>query len=138
MGTFSNLVRKSDLYGNVHFISLYATILSRLAYNNDNSFLKLYCAIFGPIVTPQIMSDIDKASTPYLIKDGDIFTLNSNMNATNELSKHEFSFKEEHFIAFNELNIPKNVNIITNEIKGVVQPVIAGVPPYPIWLNMFQ
>ena len=37
--TFKNLSRKSEKYGDVHFISFLGAILSRLAYLNDNKFL---------------------------------------------------------------------------------------------------
>ena len=62
MNTFSNMSRKSDQYGNVHFISLYGSILSRLAYMNDNTFLDCYCKIFGPVVSLQILQAIDSVS----------------------------------------------------------------------------
>ena len=141
MNTFSNMSRKADQYGNVHFISLYGVILSRLAYMNDNKFLDSYCAIFGPIVSLQILQAIDAVSANDInkeIKDQDIFRLKSDGNATsisgggNEpLDKYQYTFNNERFLAFNELNIPKNVNIITGEISGTVVPVLSGLPPTP-------
>ena len=56
----SNMSRKADKYGNIHFISLYGTILSRLAYTNDNKFLELYNKIFGPIIVLEILKNINK------------------------------------------------------------------------------
>ena len=38
----SNLTRSSEKYGDVHFISFLGAILARLAYLNDNKFLKNY------------------------------------------------------------------------------------------------
>ena len=40
--TFKNLSRKSEKYGDVHFISFLGATLSRLAYLNDNKFLTSY------------------------------------------------------------------------------------------------
>ena len=134
MNTFSNMSRKSDQYGNVHFISLYGAILSRLAYMNDNKFLDCYCKIFGPIVLPEILNSIDAISPKDLkneINDQQTFRLTSptQMGGDNPLDKYEYTFKNEHFIAFNALNIPKNVNIVTGEILGTVVSVLAGSPP---------
>ena len=116
----SNMSRKADKYGNVHFISLYGAILSRLAYANDNKFLNLYNQIFGPVIITEILKDINKISPENLkaeINDQSTFNLN---DTNNPLSKYKYSFKNEHFIAFNELNIPRNVNLITNEIDFTV------------------
>jgi hypothetical protein len=57
----ANMTRKADHYGNVNFISLFGTILSRLAYFNDNLFLENYNKIFGQIITPGMMADINNA-----------------------------------------------------------------------------
>lgn len=139
MNTFSNMNRKADQYGNVHFISLYGVILSRLAYMNDNKFLDCYCKIFGPVVSLQILQAVDAVSANELkneINDQQIFRLKSDGDATsisggnnNPLNKYEYTFKNDHFIAFNELNIPKNVNIVTGEINGTVVPILSGIPP---------
>ena len=133
MNTFSNMNRKADQYGNVHFISLYGVILSRLAYMNDNKFLDSYCAIFGPIVSPQILKAIDSVSANELnneIRDQDIFRLKSG-GGNESLDKYQYTFNNERFLAFNSLNIPKNVNIVTGEIGGTIVPVLSGLPPTP-------
>ena len=36
--TISNISRKADKYGDVHFVSFLASTLSRLAYFDDNHF----------------------------------------------------------------------------------------------------
>ena len=134
MNTFSNMSRKADQYGNVHFISLYGVILSRLAYMNDNKFLDSYCAIFGPIISLQILKAIDTVSANDInkeIKDQDMFRLKSGGGGNEPLDKYQYTFNNERFLAFNELNIPKNVNIITGEISGTVVPVLSGLPPTP-------
>jgi hypothetical protein len=133
MNTFNNISRKSDQYGNVHFISLYGAILSRLAYMNDNKFLDCYCKIFGPIVLPQILQGINNVSANDLkneINDQQMFQL-TQAGGSNPLEQYEYTFKNEHFLAFNALNIPKNVNIVTGEIAGTVVPVLSGAPPTP-------
>ena len=134
MNTFSNMSRKADQYGNVHFISLYGVILSRLAYMNDNKFLDSYCAIFGPIVSLQILQAIDAVSANEInqeIKDQDIFRLKSDGGGDASLDKYQYTYNNERFLAFNSLNIPQNVNIITGEINGTVVPVLSGLPPTP-------
>lgn len=53
--TISNLSRKSDKYGDVHFISFLGATLARLAYMNDNKFLTSYSQIMGPVIQPKIL-----------------------------------------------------------------------------------
>jgi hypothetical protein len=48
--TISNLNRKADKYGDVHFISFLGATLSRLAYFDDNKFLTNYNSIMGPVI----------------------------------------------------------------------------------------
>lgn len=122
----SNLSRTADSYGNVHFISLYGTILSRLAYCNDNTFLPRYNQIFGPVIVPEIMQSIDAVSASNIkaeMNDQNTFKLNT---ATDPLNKYSYAFKTDHFIAFNALNIPQNVNIINGEISGTPTYAIEG------------
>lgn len=130
-GMMSNMRRKADKYGNIHFISLYGAILSRLAYNNDNTFLELYDKIFGPVIIPEILSGINKVSVNNLeniLDDEKIFDLK---DSSNQLSKYTYTFDGKLFIAFNEIQIPKNVNYITNEIKGTPEFVLKGQSPPP-------
>ena len=57
--TISNLSRKSDMYGNLHFISFLGATLSRLAYMDDNKFLTSYSRIMGPVIHPEILKGIN-------------------------------------------------------------------------------
>jgi hypothetical protein len=101
---------------------------------NDNKFLDCYCKIFGPIVLPQILQAIDAVSVNDLkkeINDQQMFQLTQTGGGNNPLDKYEYTFKNEHFLAFNALNIPKNVNIVTGEITGTVIPVLSGASPTP-------
>jgi hypothetical protein len=43
--TIKNLSRKSEKYGDVHFISFLGSVLARLAYLNDNKFFRIYNSI---------------------------------------------------------------------------------------------
>ena len=117
--TISNLSRKADKYGNLHFISFLGSTLSRLAYFNDNKFLKNYCDIMGPIIQPKILKGIDSVESnnlPLLLDDQTIFGLNKDNNDI--FAKHEYEYKGKNFIDFVSLNIPQNINIINGELGG--------------------
>ena len=81
--TVSNLSRTADKYGDVHFISFLGSILSRLAYMNDNKFLTQYMAIMGPIIVPKIMMGINSVPSTnlsMLLDDQQIFGLDKSPN----------------------------------------------------------
>ncbi len=61
--TFSNFSRKSDKYGDVHFISFLGATLARLAYFDDNKFLNQYTSIMGPVIHPQILTAINSVNS---------------------------------------------------------------------------
>ena len=64
--TFSNLTRKADKYGDVHFLSFYGAVLSRLAYLDDNNFYKNYVSIMGPVIHEKILISINSVSSDNL------------------------------------------------------------------------
>ena len=69
--TISNLSRKPDKYGDIHFISFLGSTLARLAYMDDNKFLTNYNKIVGPVIQPQILEGINNVeSNIYFSKDG--------------------------------------------------------------------
>jgi len=106
----NNLTRKSEKYGNIHFISFYCAVLSRLAYISDEYFLHKYTSIFGPIINENIMKCINESSIPDLLEDEKIFKLNNG-------NPHNFStytHKGKLFVEFIELT--KKVNVVNNEI----------------------
>ena len=122
--TITNVTRESDQYGNVHFISLYGTILSRLAYFNDNKFLTNYCKIVGTVVPYSILKSINSVSTndlQKLLNDQELYELS---NSKKPLSSYTYEFGGKKYIAFNALNIPQNVNIINEEKNGTVKTVV--------------
>ena len=131
MNTFKNLSRKNDKYGNLHFISFMSSILARLAYFNDNKFLTMYNSIFGPVISEKILTDIDNVTQDNLSKllnDQDLFGLTGQDGDI--FKNNEYIYNNKRFIDVLSLNIPQNVNIITNEIKGTISltnPVV--VPP---------
>ena len=79
--TIKNLSRKSEKYGDVHFISFLGSILSRLAYLNDNKFLANYNAIMGPVIQPRILkaiNSVNPANLNSLLDGTDFFVLEAN------------------------------------------------------------
>ena len=81
--TLNNFSRKSDRYGDVHFISFLGATLARLAYFDDNKFLNQYTAIMGPVIYPQLLADIDSVDANNLrelLNDEKIFNLNNEEN----------------------------------------------------------
>lgn len=115
----SNLNRKADRYGDVHFISFLGATLSRLAYMNDNFFLKCYSQIMGPVIQPRILQGINNVSPNNLadlLDDQKIFGLDKSPNDI--FSNYEYQYKGKNFIDFIKLNMPQNINIINADIKG--------------------
>ena len=81
--TIKNLSRKSEKYGDVHFISFLGSILSRLAYLNDNKFLANYNAIMGPVIQPRILkaiNSVNPSNMDLLLDDQTLFGLNKDQN----------------------------------------------------------
>lgn len=60
--------KQNKKYGNLHFISFLAVVLSRLAYCNDNAFLPNYVSIMGPIIDKKYLTAIDKIPYDQLYK----------------------------------------------------------------------
>lgn len=129
-------------YGSTHFISLYAVILSRLVYFDDNDFLQKYVEIFGNIIPTKLLQSINqvcKEDTAEKIKnDQEMFSLIDENGKPNTIStilgldikndnnrkletKYLYKHDDKYFLAFNELNIPRNVNIITGERDGEIE-----------------
>jgi hypothetical protein len=115
----SNLNRKSEKYGDVHFISFFGAILARLAYLNDNNFLKNYASIIGPVIQPKILQAINGVNPNnlrLLLDDQTLFGLNKWPNDT--FRNFEYSYKGRNYLDVLKLNIPQNVNIINGETIG--------------------
>ena len=117
--TIKNFSRKSEKYGDVHFISFLGSILSRLAYLNDNKFLTSYNSIMGPVVHPKILKSINNVTNEnldLLLDDQSLFGLNKDANDI--FKNHEYQHKGTNHIDFIKLNMPQNVNIINGDIAG--------------------
>lgn len=122
----NNLTRTAERYGEVHFISFFGSILSRLAYCNDNKFLKNYNAIMGSVIHPTIMQSIDNVnstSLSELLDDQKIFGLG---NSDSIFKDYIYDFKEKKYLDVLKLNIPQNVNIITEETFGDLSYPVLG------------
>lgn len=125
--TISNLSRKADKYGDVHFISFLGATLSRLAYMDDNKFLKSYNAIMGPVIQPRILQGINSVSSnnlAELLDDQNIFGLNKDANDI--FANYEYQYKGKNYIDFIGLNMPQNINIINGDISGTTQFPVQG------------
>lgn len=125
--TIKNLSRKSEKYGDVHFISFLGAILSRLAYLNDNKFLTSYNSIMGPVIHPVILQAINSVNPDNLnslLDDQTLFGLNKGPNDI--FKNYEYQFKGKNYIDFIKLNMPQNVNIINGDIGGNVSYPIPG------------
>ena len=138
----NDVINDVDKYGSTHFISLYAVILSRLVYFDDNDFLQKYVEIFGNIIPTKLLKSINqvcKKDTAEKIKnDQEMFSLVDENGKPNTIStilgldikndnnrkletKYLYKHDDKYFLAFNELNIPRNVNIITGERDGEIE-----------------
>ena len=91
--TISNFSRKSDMYGDIHFISFLGSTLSRLAYMDDNKFLTKYSEIIGPVIQPKILqgiNNVDSNNLASLLDDQKIFGLDKSPNDI--FSNYEYKY----------------------------------------------
>lgn len=125
--TISNISRKPDKYGDVHFISFLGATLSRLAYMDDNKFLTNYSQIIGPVIQPKILqgiNNVDSNNLSLLLDDQKIFGLDKSPNDV--FSNYEYQYKGKNFIDFIKLNMPQNINILNGDIEGIKNYPIPG------------
>jgi hypothetical protein len=127
--TLSNLLRKAEKYGDVHFISFLGAILSRLSYMNDYDFYMRYQKIMGPVIAPNLLTAIDKVPATNLnalLDDQTLFALTPN----SPLYASTYDYKGKKYLDVLKMNIPQNVNIINGDLDGMVQGGLnQGQPP---------
>jgi hypothetical protein len=124
--TISNLSRKTDKYGDIHFISFLGSTLARLAYMDDNKFLTNYNKIVGPVIQPQILQGINNVESnnlSALLDDELIFGLK---NQENVFSNYQYDYKGKKFVDFIGLNMPQNINIINGDLSGNISYPVPG------------
>ena len=80
---FKNLTRKADKLGNINFISFLGAVLSRLAYMNDNKFLKSYNKIMGQIIPTEILTSINNE-----VSNNNMFSLSTDAPIINYLKSN--------------------------------------------------
>jgi hypothetical protein len=120
----TDMIRTSDKYGNLHFISFLGAALSRLAYVDDNKFLKYFCKIMSPAyIHTSLLEGIDNVpenKLGLLLEDQIIFKLNH----TNPFSMFTYIYPpknstdrspQKKYIDFMKLDMPHNIN---NIIQG--------------------
>lgn len=118
--TPSFLSRKSEKFGDLHMISLWGSILARLSYNEDSSFIENYCKITDNKIYENILKGINKACLPgadlkKILNDESLFDLST---SNSFFSDYTYSYNGKKYIDFIKLEIPQNVNIINGEIKS--------------------
>lgn len=127
LNTFKNLSRKGHKYGDVQMVSFLSAILARLAYCNDNTFLKYYSSIMGPVILPQIMQGIDSVDPNNLkdiIDDEKIYGLTA---PDSVFADYLYEYNGKKYIDFLKAYMPQNVNILIDQLKGdVVYPIPSG------------
>lgn len=125
--TISNSTRKADRYGDVHFISFLSSTLSRLAYMDDNKFLKSYTAIMGPVIQPKILqaiNNVKQENLASLLDDQTLFKLNKDANDI--FKNYEYPYKGKNYIDFLALNMAQNINIINGDLPGTLNYPLPG------------
>lgn len=121
--TLSNLSRKSDRYGDIHFLSFYGSVLARMAYLSDNRFYAHYTDIMGLIIQPKILEAINSVgqdNLEALLDDQTLYGLDKSPNDI--FANFEYQYKGKNFIDVIKLKIPQNINIIHGEISGTPEP----------------
>ena len=111
---------KTEKYGNVHFISFMGSVLSRLAYENDNQFLDKYLKIIGQVITPEIltcMNSVPSTDLKQLLDDQETFKLNGE---NSKLPVELYNGKK--YIAFAEM--ADRINQIIADKSVVMPPVV--------------
>ena len=127
LNTISNINRKVDRYGDLHFISFLGSVLSRIAYQDDNKFLTSYSSIMGPIIQPKILEGINSVNSNNINKildDQTIFGLDKSQNDI--FANYEYQYNGKNYIDFIKLNMPQNINIINGDVKGIKNIVVPG------------
>lgn len=125
----NNFNRKSNKYGDLHFVSFLSAVLSRFAYLDDNKFLTNYNAIIGPVIQPKLLQDINSVNQnnlSVLLDDQTLFGLNKSANDI--FSNYEYQYNGKNFLDFIALNMPENVNILNGDIKGITSFPVSGQP----------
>jgi hypothetical protein len=112
IGNKISSVTQSDKYGqSIHFISFYCSILARLAYMNDTTFLTNYCKIFNnqnTIVPLSVLEIINKnAGTSNIFKTTDLEIANETNPDT---SSNDLMAK------INITQYAKKINVINGEV----------------------
>jgi hypothetical protein len=128
--TFSNLSRKADRYGDLHFLSFYGATLSRLAYLDDNKFYQNYVTIMGPVIHKKILTAINGVSSDNLqalLDDQTLYGLTG--GADDIFSKYEYKYQDKTFLDFVRLKMPQNINIINGESTEEKQFVVQSASP---------
>lgn len=124
-GYFNSLSNRftnsSEQFGDVHMISLWGSILSRLAYNEDKVFIENYCKITDNILYKTILNGINTACIPGnnlidILDDEKIFGLSDPDSIFK--GNYTYIYNNKKYINFTELEIPQDVNIINGEIKA--------------------
>jgi len=130
LNSFKNLSRPADKIGNLHFISFLSAVLSRLAYLNDNLFLKNYCKIMDSVIPLEILTAINNVPADnifQLLEDDNIFKLN---DPNSQFKDYTYHYMNDSYIDFVELNMPQNVNIINGDLPGTFHnPILANIAP---------
>ena len=110
-------------------------------YFDDNDFLQKYVEIFGNIIPTKLLKSINqvcKEDAEKIKNDQEMFSLVDENGKPNTIStilgldikndnnrkletKYLYKHNDKYFLAFNELNIPRNVNIITGERDGEIE-----------------
>jgi hypothetical protein len=132
INTISNFSRKTNKYGDLHFVSFLSAILSRLAYLNDNNFLNKYNAIMGPVIQPQLLNainNVNQSNLSVLLDDQTLFGLNK--TTTDMFANYEYQYNGKNYLDFIALNMPQNVNIINGDIAGTPTFPVPGQPTDP-------
>lgn len=112
----STYTRKAEKYGSLHFISFLSATLSRLAYFDDNNFLKNYNSIMGPVISEKYLTAINSVPSTELDKllnDGTLFNLTPTSNDA-------ITYNDKLFLDFIKLNMPQRINQINGENSNII------------------
>jgi len=107
--TATNTIASKGSYGDMHFISFFAAILARLAYFNDNKFLKNYNQIMGKVIDTKILTAINNGvkskQSQMLLNEKEMF------KDFNEYPKTE----DTPYLDVVKMKIPQQINKINGE-----------------------
>ena len=99
-------------------MSFYASVLSRLAYFDDNKFIQNYNKIVGNVIPTSILDGINRVAASNELKN--LFSDELAFNSSDGTLKTYIDASGKRQIDYVGMNMPQDINIINGEMSGTL------------------